>query len=399
MTTRAGIPDSSRIGGIDLARALAMFGMLAVNFRLVAGMGTGDAEWLLRASTFVDGKAAALFVIVAGIGITLLGRRNDARRVLLKRAGILLIGGLAFYPIWPGDILHYYGLYIAIAACFLPLPRWALLAATFTVSIAFVVLLLVLNFDTHWDWSSLTYRDFWTIDGLLRHTFFNGIHPVFPWVGFMLFGMWLGRLQLSDPTIRRRLLVTSLSVLAFSEGCSLIATRYLEQHYPQAPAELVTALVGTSPIPPLPIYLLSAGSFALLVLLSCLYISDRFSASSVVRALRTTGRLSLTVYLAHVLVGMTLLLAFTQGSERKPPPTTELAPATVSEFELPTEVTVWIESSTTTTKHVETHDRSNLVRSQAFAGFFWIAMIAFSVLWTRRYRHGPAEWVLRRLSQ
>ena len=50
----------------------------------------------------------------------------------------------------------------------------------------------MLDFDRGWNWATLSYRDFWTIEGFLRHSLFNGWHPVFPWAAFLLWGMWLG---------------------------------------------------------------------------------------------------------------------------------------------------------------------------------------------------------------
>ena len=74
-----------------------------------------------------EGRASALFVILAGIGISLMTRssvaRNEkikisnSRKIIWKRALFLFILGLLLYVMeWTGDILHYYGVYLFVAA-------------------------------------------------------------------------------------------------------------------------------------------------------------------------------------------------------------------------------------------------------------------------------------------
>ena len=92
-----------RILGYDLARALAIFGMVIVNFKIVMGAGRRGPRWLIDWVGLLDGRAAATFVVLAGIGISLLSR--DARQqedgvqlardrgLLLRRALFLFVAG------------------------------------------------------------------------------------------------------------------------------------------------------------------------------------------------------------------------------------------------------------------------------------------------------------------
>ena len=59
-----------RIYGLDLARCIALLGMVLVNFRL-AMVESSDrtSGWLFSIITALEGKASALFVILAGIGL------------------------------------------------------------------------------------------------------------------------------------------------------------------------------------------------------------------------------------------------------------------------------------------------------------------------------------------
>ncbi len=61
---------NKRIIGIDVARALAVFGTIIVNFKIVFG---DNGNQILRNVTHLfDGKAAATFVVLAGVGIAFL---------------------------------------------------------------------------------------------------------------------------------------------------------------------------------------------------------------------------------------------------------------------------------------------------------------------------------------
>ena len=111
-----------RIIGIDVSRALAIIGMIIVNFKVV--FGENGQSWVKSFAGVFDGKAAATFVILAGIGIALMTNsaiKNDdqnklkiARIRIMKRAVFLFFIGISYITIWPADILHFYGIYMAI---------------------------------------------------------------------------------------------------------------------------------------------------------------------------------------------------------------------------------------------------------------------------------------------
>ena len=53
----------NRIIGIDVARALAVIGMIIVNFKVV--LGENGLSWVKLSASAFDGKAAATFVVLA----------------------------------------------------------------------------------------------------------------------------------------------------------------------------------------------------------------------------------------------------------------------------------------------------------------------------------------------
>src|SRR3954468_23003790 len=101
------IASSDRILGYDLARALAICGMILVHFGLVMGGETPTPGWPALVLRGLDGRPASLFVILAGVFMTLLASPDtvpaDPRRVLVRRGLFLLAVGFVNLAIWPGD--------------------------------------------------------------------------------------------------------------------------------------------------------------------------------------------------------------------------------------------------------------------------------------------------------
>lgn len=128
----------TRVIALDVARALALFGMVLVNFKLTMDANVGS-EILLNLTEVLEGRASALFVVLAGIGISLATQASyvagdrqsllQSRVVLIKRAFLLMLAGLGFLFIWPADILHFYGVYFLFAAFLFSVSNRRLLLA------------------------------------------------------------------------------------------------------------------------------------------------------------------------------------------------------------------------------------------------------------------------------
>lgn len=306
-----------RIFGYDLARALAIFGMIFVNFKTVMHVGHDDEVWWLSMFNLLDGRASAVFVVLAGIGLSLMTQQarlsgdqkslQQTRTTLLKRAAFLFVIGLLYLPIWPADILHYYGVYIAIGALLLELSSRCLLWLSIALAAGFSLLFAVLDYSTAWNWSTLSYADLWSPLGFLRNLFFNGFHPVFPWAGFLIFGMALGRLPMQQAKTRQRVFFAGLLVCLLIEVLVFgIRQLLLQQAY--AP-DLVKYLFSTTPMPPLPLYFLSALASACALIALCVEVAECYHDSVYLLPLIHTGQLALTLYLAHVVLGMGVLEA------------------------------------------------------------------------------------------
>jgi len=93
------VAQAGRIEGYDLARALAILGMVVVHFALVMSSERADeGGWASKLIQLLDGRAAATFMVLAGVGITLgrstgldimclIGTRDTPRRSQLSGLG------------------------------------------------------------------------------------------------------------------------------------------------------------------------------------------------------------------------------------------------------------------------------------------------------------------------
>ena len=206
-------PRTGRITGFDVARAIAIVGMMVAHY-VEAGTGSG-----LAASTrdFVDGRAMPLFMVLGGIGISYLVARSDRPdRDLLTRALILFPMGIALQEATTdiAIILQYYAVFFVVATALRHLPTVGLLpvAAMVMVAGALTKQLVAPELPSYGGWDGFGVL----VDpGLWWSTVLTGYYPVFPAMAFILVGMWLGRHDPAGRSFAEKLVVVGL-VLAFA---------------------------------------------------------------------------------------------------------------------------------------------------------------------------------------
>lgn len=364
--------DPRRLLGLDAARALAFLGMLWVNFGVALGaegpVGPDPRTWM----GLLQGRAAATFVVLAGIGLSLGARRaratNDpserraVRAAILKRSLALFLVGTLSLPVWPADILHYYGVYLALAALVLFAPGALIAALGLASALLYPLALLVFDYEAGWDWETLEYSGLWSIDGFARNLLLNGFHPVWPWWTFIAVGLAVGRLDLTSLCIQRRLLTFGAATWVAGESLRRLGHALWVPKLDGEAAELVHIVFDTAPMPPMPLYLMVGSGVACTVVGACLLAERVRVLQRLVRALAPAGALALTLYVAHVFVGLGTLEALGWLSEQG---TTRLAQE----------------------------------RAMASAALFGLASLLGAALWLRRFRRGPLEALLRRVSR
>jgi uncharacterized protein len=366
----------ARIEGFDVARAVAIVGMVVIHFTNALSYEVMPAR-LQELVGLLDGRAAALFVILAGIGVTLMTRSavashdaqtiRQARSLCVRRGVFLLVLGFLNYAIWPADILRVYGVSLIVAASLLTAKSRTLLIVSSLFVVTFIGMWITIDYSPHGGWDSDTYLQAWTPKNISRELFYAGSRSVFPWTGLLLFGMWLGRLDWRLPKTQRQVLVYAGILLVSAEIVSWWLVSLLTEEPVSLDGEFVVALLGTESMPPMPLFLLAAGSAAVFVIAICNLADNRFHGSLVIRALAAMGRLALTWYLFHI--ALTWLVAVILAMLKEP----DVAALQLSDPQL-----VGVEFF-------------------LLIGFLVVA-IAVSSLFAWFERRGPAEWLMRRLA-
>jgi uncharacterized membrane protein YeiB len=344
---------SGRTAGYDVARAVALLGMVLVNFH-----GRAESETALwwptdLLFTELEGRSAALFVMLAGVGVSLRTRRARIERggriasergFLLRRAVALFVVGLLNLHLWDWDILHVYGLYLTVAALLFAASRWTL-AGVWLGVYGLAVALRIMEPEP-------VDPEIWTPLGMLQSLVFSGNYPALPWLCFLLLGMGVGRLDLRKPRVRRRLMALSGVAVVLAE----LSARVAQQLALEAGAEpWVEQWLTTWPRPPGPFFVLSSSAVAVWTTTVAIEWSEWRRHPRAILALTATGQLALSLYVAHE-VGILIPLEH------------DLLWGAPAELIL------------------------------AWGLTFFAASVAGALWWRRRNRQGPLEAVLRQIS-
>jgi len=342
-----------RLEGLDIARFFALVGMIIVNFDMVMTGGHSSSQSFSFAE-LLQGRAAASFVVLAGIGLGLASQNkawNSTLTTTLKRAVFLFVLGILNALIFEPDIIHYYAVYFLFAIFFLRAANWVLWLSMFGLVLGFVGLVVTLNYDAGWDWTTFTYSGFWSPKGFVRNMFFNGWHPVIPWFAFILFGIWLSRIDLRASIIKRRLIIYGGIILLL---VSLLSSWLMDAIEPiDSEAAL---LFGTSPVPPMPFYMVAGASFSCVLIGVCLYLEGPCRRMKVLKIFTLPGRQTLTLYIVHILIGM----------------------GTMEAMGL-----IGAQSAS---------------RALFASALFCILAVLYSFLWSKWFSSGPLEMLMRRLT-
>lgn len=227
-----------RLRGIDAARGLALLGMMATHL-----LPTFEANADLTPTWVgltLSGRAAALFAVLAGVGLALstgkqvplegkalsAARRGIALRALVIAAVGLSLGGL---EVNLAIILVHYALLFLCVLPFLGLKLKALCAwAAGWILLSPVLAYLLrpwllasdppLRLGHNPSWEDLS-----TPLPLLGDLFLTGYYPVFQWLAYLLVGLAIGRLALTKAAVPVLLLAGGTAVAALSKALGTAA--------------------------------------------------------------------------------------------------------------------------------------------------------------------------------
>ena len=309
VSTPRDLAPAQRHPAPDVVRSLALFGVILMNYHgylIIRGAPRRDgwASELFDPWTGVfSTRFAATFVLVAGVGVTLMTRSalGDADRVrtlrwrLASRGLVLYAFGLGFDIVWPGSILPFYGAMFAVAALLFTLRSAWIVGVGAAAAIAgwgiarWVLERRLDGQGTGW----LTDPGPRTVRGLVFDVFVNGTHPLFPWLAFFCAGMVVGRLLTAGSVTRVLLAAGSVSL-----GGAIVGHAVLwDDLDPRA-----RVLFSTDPFDRGLLYVMSALGTSLLAFAAIGWLSERFAHEPAVDGLRRAGQASLTIYVLHALV-------------------------------------------------------------------------------------------------
>jgi uncharacterized protein len=355
--------STQRIVALDFARAWAIFGMIIVNYKFAMQAENNGATWLIAIAGLFEGRASSLFVVLAGIGVSLMTAKarsslnkdliRQSRNSLYRRAAFLFIAGMfLLFMGWNADILHFYAVFMLVASVLITVSSNRILGLFAVILLASQLFLVVFDYSKGWDLSFHEYASFWTIEGFCRNLFLNGFHPIFPWLCFFLIGMWIGRKPWLDLENRAKVLFFSLSGTVFFEVISYSLVKWTS---PVLDTEAANYLFTTKPMPPTMLFVLSATCSAITFIAVSLYAVDKLGNSLLMQAFINTGQLSLSHYVGHVIIGLGFLEA------------------------------------------VGNLENGKLSFAIAYGCGYFIIAIIFSYIWRKWMKRGPVELIMRRI--
>lgn len=282
-----------RIDGVDLARGLAIIGMVTVH---VAPPLAGDAGWY----SLPYGQASTLFALVAGIGIELSSRRGPTiehrARLLWRTLWLVPVGlGLSMLGTPVAVILQYYALWFLLAA---PVLRFGSRALAMLTAAGMLIgpSILVRAQVTHPEWyvsrgGDIAGRGAWL--GEFGDVLLTGYYPTVSWVWVVYVGMLVGRLDLSSTRIATWLLGGGTAVAAATYALAATARDALDLGRWQPWLDTT----GHADTPP---EMLAAVGVSVAVLGACLLLCQYLGL--LMAPGTALGRFALTVYVGHIVV-------------------------------------------------------------------------------------------------
>lgn len=281
-----------RIPAVDAARGTALFGMVMINVGVVRTDG-----WLDRLWTIPFGRASILFVVLAGVGMSMFftSRSRDARRwpVLTWRALIFVVGGLSLQLLTPAVsvILPTYGAMFLGALLWRRLPDRLLLALAGVMLVVGPALFQAHQNPAQHENRMPTLTD--SLGPLLHSLVLSGPYPLVVWVVPFLLGMWIGRQDLREAAVHRRMIVWGGMAAVIGFGVSQVSEAFLGT---QADAGWTRLLTGAAH-GQMPLWLVSSVGSAAFVIGALMLNWPKVTRW--LHPLAAVGQLAFTLYVLH----------------------------------------------------------------------------------------------------
>ncbi len=366
-----------RLGVVDAVRAMALFGVLAMNWHSMSGLEYMSAEQLAAVQdtldrivevglqVFVDKKSLSAFSFLFGLSFWLILDRSEDRAffmpMFIRRLSMLAIfGGLNFIFLYWGDILITYAIFGLLLPLAARLPQRVILAVSGFLLLGFPIALAALGFTQRPDVQ--TPSDLQALQafgsssyyaaaeyGARRYLGFAESHSVTAdWdftniFGLFLLGLWAGRERIPNDIGAHRAWLMKVTALAIPIGLALSAANVT---LPRETPLTTLTLAGRT--------ILAVGYLAA----AALFFDSR-AGRRIGALIAPAGRTALTNYLAYGLIGQILFYGWAFDLIGKLGAADVLFAAVVT----------------------------------------YALLVAASHVWLRFFRYGPVEWIWRSVTR
>lgn len=324
-----------RILGIDVARGVALLGMMAVHAFPTFGEDGRPTE----ATVLAAGRSAAAFVLIAGVSLALIsGGRSPVRghdRIpvaagLVVRAALVAALGLSLGMLEQSTgisgILPVYAMLFVLAIPLVARAPLTLVGIAAAV-VALGPLLLVATVDAALPYDGFEGDPTWAMLGdplgLLVLLFVTGAYPIVVYLAYLCAGLAIGRLDLRSRRVAWWLLAGGAALAVTARIAALVLLYPLGGLAQLAPdtapadgaADAVTSLLWDpetsgswwylalpAPHSHTPVELVHDLGSAMAVLGAALLLTRVPAVSRLLRPLALAGAMALTLYTAHLLV-------------------------------------------------------------------------------------------------
>lgn len=307
-----------RLRSLDVVRGVALLGVIALNYHAtlngVEAFAPLDRTFLSRLFNPVSGvlstRFAATYVFVAGMGVALMTSRvrtddqdgiRHLRVKLLRRGAALLLVGYGLEWVWPGTILFYYGAYFMIASVFVVTSNRTLVVASVS-SVLAAATLNVWRVSERFDDNFTAWLEPPSPDSprnVVIRLFVAYTHPVLPWIAYFFAGMIVARGVRSDRVINTRLALGSVVAVV----AAYILRDAIRPALLTGQSETLRAsVVSLQPFDRGVLYVVSSLGIAIVSVWVVENIVRRFPNAAITELLVRGGRMSLSLYVLHIIV-------------------------------------------------------------------------------------------------
>lgn len=302
---------SARIAGLDLAYSFSLLMIMAFSFSVVLSRSLhtiDNVSFPLSTSIF-----SGMFYFLCGMTVTIMMRghrksRSKLKGYLMKKGTIFFGMGLIFSVFWPVNIFISLGLFFILSSLLLQLNSgilWFLALITALISIA---LISFSGIDSSPEAFTANVTSAKLLEELMQFFILKDYYSIFPWFLFFLMGIVYGRYDfLKSSRIKMANIVGVLMIIA-----GIVIHLFTDSFFQKASQSAINFVIPfiDEPRVVLPAYLFVALGASVLFINFFLFLSIRFREKKWLRFLATIGKIKYSIYLMHILLGLTLAWLF-----------------------------------------------------------------------------------------